>query len=158
MKLIRTTLAPVLVTIFAACGGPGEDATVPRAQSAEATSVSIGDHAVHFNALITAQLPPDVARLYNIVRSNNRAMLTVSVVDQETRASVPADVTVKTANLTGQLKTVNMRRIEEEEAIYYVGETSVANQETLIFDLTVLPEGEDKPSEVRFKRQFFTDQ
>ena len=68
-----------------------------------------------------------------------------------------ADVTVKTVNLTGQLKNVTMRKIEEQEAIYYIGETPVANQETLIFDITVRPEGVEEASDLRFKRQFYTD-
>ncbi|MGI9248498.1 MAG: DUF4426 domain-containing protein [Woeseiaceae bacterium] len=38
-----------------------------------------------------------------------------------------------------------------------MGETPVANRETLIFDITVQPEGVDTPSDVRFKRQFYTD-
>jgi hypothetical protein len=84
-------------------------------------------------------------------------MLTVSVISAETRASVPATVTVKTVNLTGQLKNVNMRKIQEKEAIYYIGETPVSNRETLIFDIRVLPEGESEPSELRFKRDFYTD-
>ena len=68
-----------------------------------------------------------------------------------------AEVTVKTVNLTGQLKSVTMRRINEQDAIYYIGEVPVANRETLIFDISVKPEGVDTISEVRFKRQFFTD-
>jgi hypothetical protein len=84
-------------------------------------------------------------------------MLTVSVISAETRASVPATVTVKTVNLTGQLKNVNMRKIQEQEAIYYIGETPVSNRETLVFDISVLPEGESEPSELRFKRDFYTD-
>ena len=52
-------------------------------------------------------------------------------------------MTVKTVNLTGQLKNVTMRRIEEQDAIYYIGETPVANRETLMFDITVQPEGVD---------------
>jgi hypothetical protein len=50
-----------------------------------------------------------------------------------------------------------MRQIEEQDAVYYIGETPVANRETLIFDITVTPEGASNPSEVRFKREFFTD-
>lgn len=157
MKLSSIAAALSTLSLLAACGGPGEDAQVPRAEPAEASSISIDGHAVHFNALLTDQLPTDVAQLYNIVRSKNRAMLNVSVIDEDRETSVPADVTVKTTNLTGQLKTVNMRRINEEEAIYYIGETPVANRETLIFDITVIPEGADTPAEVRFKRQFFTD-
>jgi hypothetical protein len=157
MKPISISFALAFLPFLAGCGGPNESATVPRAEPAEATSISIGDHQVHFNALLTGQLPPDVARTYNIVRSKNRAMLNVSVIDEKTRTSVPAAVTVKTVNLTGQLKTVNMRRIDEQEAIYYIGETAIANRETLIFDISVTPQGATTPSEVRFKRQFFTD-
>jgi hypothetical protein len=157
MKLISTTVALAFLPFFAGCGGPDESATVPRAEPAEATSIDIGDYQVHFNAQLTGQLPPEIARTYNIVRSNNRAMLNVSVIDEQTRSPVPATVTVKTVNLTGQLKTVNMRRIDEQEAIYYIGETPVANRETLIFDISVTPEDATAPSEVRFKRQFFTD-
>ena len=72
-------------------------------------------------------------------------------------ASVPAEVSVKTVNLTGQLKNVAMREIEEQDAVYYIGETPVANRETLVFDISVTPEGASNPSEVRFKRQFFSD-
>ena len=50
-----------------------------------------------------------------------------------------------------------MRQIDEQDAIYYIGETPVANRETLIFDITVTPEGTTGSSEVRFKREFYTD-
>jgi hypothetical protein len=66
-------------------------------------------------------------------------------------------VVVKTVNLTGQLKNVTMRKIEEQEAIYYIGETPVANRETLIFDISITPDGVAEATDVRFKRQFFTN-
>lgn len=156
MKAFRTTTL-LLLFVFAACGGPGENPDVPVAQPADRSHVDIGDFEVHFNAQSTDQLPPEVARAYNIVRSKNRAMLTVSVIDKETRESTTADVSVETVNLTGQLKNVTMRMIRDQAAIYYIGETAVANQEVLIFDITVRPEGVEEASDVRFKRQFYTD-
>lgn len=157
MKSASTTAAVSVLSLLAGCGGPDVEATVPQAEPAEASSMDIGNHVVHFSAQRTDQLPAEIARLYNIVRSENRAMLTVSVISEGTDLGVPAAVDVQTVNLTGQLKTVNMRRVNEEEAIYYIGETSIANRETLIFDISVTPEGVDEPSEMRFKRQFFTD-
>ena len=155
---IRTVLAALpLLGLLAACGGPGESADVPEAQPAGATNADIGDYIVHFSAQSTDQLPPEVARAYNIVRSKNRAMLNVSVIREADRAPVTAAVSVKTVNLTGQLKDVTMRQINEQDAIYYIGETPVANRETLIFDISVQPEGAEKASDVRFKRQFYTD-
>ena len=157
MKAIARTLTLSLITFLAACGGAGEQATVPQAEPAGASHVDIGDHVIHFSAQSTDQLPPEVARAYSIVRSKNRAMLNVSVLEDATDKAVTAEVTVKTVNLTGQLKNVTMRQIEEGDAIYYIGETPVANQETLIFDITVRPEGVEVASDVRFKRQFYTD-
>ena len=71
-----------------------------------------------------------------------------------------AEVIVKTVNLTGQLKNITMRKIEEPGdviAIYYIGDTTVANREVLVFDIDIKPEGEDAPSTVRFERQFYSD-
>jgi hypothetical protein len=155
--MIRRILITLSFLGLAACGGPDESAEVPEAQPAGATNADIGDHIVHFSAQSTDQLPPEVARAYNIVRSKNRAMLNVSVLQESDNMPVKADITVRTVNLTGQLKNVTMREITEQEAIYYIGEIPVANRETLIFDISVRPEGVEEVSEVRFKRQFFTD-
>ena len=160
MTIARTVFSFSLLAALVACGGPGESSDVPEAQPAAATSADIGDYVVHFNAQSTDQLPPEVARAYNIVRSKNRAMLNVSIIRKSDNTPVVAAVTVKATNLTGQLKNVTMRKIEEpgdSAAIYYVGDTAVANLETLIFDIGVTPEGEDELSEVRFTRQFYVD-
>jgi len=157
----RTLLTSLsLLALLGACGGPGNSATVPEAQPAGATSADIGNHVVHFSAQSTDQLPPAIAREYNIVRSKNRAMLNVSVLRKPDNTPVRADVSVNTVNLTGQLKNVTMRKIEEPGdiiAIYYIGDTTVANREILVFDISVKPDGEESISQVRFKRQFYSD-
>lgn len=160
MKALKIITAVSFIALATACGGPAEDATVPTAEPAGASFVDIGNHVVHFSAQSTDQLPPEIARAYNIVRSKNRAMLNVSIIRESDNMPVSGKVAVKTVNLTGQLKNVTMREIEEPGdvvAIYYIGETPVANRETLIFDISVQPDGESSPSDVRFKRQFYTD-
>ena len=153
----NTLFALTFVLLIGACGGSEQDRAVPTAQPAGVTNAEIGDWVVHFSALATDQLSPEVARAYNIVRRKNRAMLTISVIRKADGAAVAADIGVNTVNLTGQLKNVTIRRIDEGDAIYYIGETPVAHRETLVFDLTVTPEGASKPAELRFKREFFTD-
>ena len=157
---IRTLFTVLSFVALAACGGPGNDASVPEAKPAGETSHDIGDHTVHFSAQTTDQLPPEVARTYNIVRSKNRAMLNVSVIRDADGVPVTADVSVKTVNLTGQLKNISMREVKEPGdivAIYYIGDTTVANRETLVFDIDVKPDGVEEVSRVRFKREFYTD-
>ena len=153
----KILIALSLLSLVSACGGPGESADVPEAQPAGSTSADIGDYVVHFSAQSTDQLPPDVAVAYAIVRSKNRAMLNVSVLQESDHTAVSAVVTVKTVNLTGQLKNITMRQINEGDAIYYIGEVAIANRETLIFDISITPDGAKQASDVRFKRQFFTD-
>jgi len=156
MIFVKITAVMFFIGQIAACGGGGET-TVPTAPPSRDTSANIGDHVVHFNALSTEQLSPEVARAYNIVRSKNRAMLNVSVLEAAGGKAVTATVTVKTVNLTGQLKNVVMRKIQEQDAIYYIGETPVANRETLVFDITVTPDGTSEPFQLKFQRQFYSD-
>lgn len=157
MTKIRIVIALSLIALASACGGPGDSADVPEAQPADASHIDIGEHMVHFSAQSTDQLTPEVARAFGIVRSKNRAMLNVSVLRKADNKPVSAAVTVETVNLTGQLKNITMRKHEEGEAIYYIGEVAIANRETLVFDISVTPEGMDRASDVRFKREFFTD-
>ena len=157
MKNKKILIALSLLGLVSACGGPGESSTIPEAQPANASNLDIGDHVIHYSAQLTDQLPPESARAYDIVRSKTRAMLSVSVLDKTDKTTVAATVTVKTVNLTGQLKNFTMRQINEQDAIYYIGTLPVANRETLIFDISVTPDGVEKSSDIRFKRQFFTD-
>ena len=156
--VIRNTLILLsFLGLLSACGGPDQTADVPAAEPADATNADIGDYVVHFSAQSTDQLPTEIAQAYGIVRSKNRAMLNVSVLREADNTAVAADIAVKAVNLTGQLKEVTMRRIDEQGAIYYIGEVGVANRETLIFDISVTPDGASAAADVRFKRQFFTD-
>jgi len=163
MMTIRISITLSLLVLLTACGGPGEEADVPEAQPAGATSADIGDYAVHFNTQLTDELPPEFARALNVVRSKNRAMLIVSILRESDGVPVAGDVAVETFNLTAQLKNVALRRVDEPgvqgspAAIYYMGITPVANRETLKFYISVTPEGVEKASEVLFIRQFYTD-
>ncbi|NIO39595.1 MAG: DUF4426 domain-containing protein [Burkholderiales bacterium] len=157
MTITRTLLFASALALASACGGPDESADIPEAQPAVASFENIGDHVVHFSAQTTDELPREVAQAYRIQRSPDRAMLNVSVIRKADNASVKATVSVKTRNLTQQLKNIDMREISEQGAVYYIGETKVANRETLIFELNVKPDGVERASSIRFQKQFFTD-
>ncbi len=157
LKAIYALVTLSIMFFVYGCGGAGETPTVPRAQPAAASDADIGDHVVHFSAQSTDHLPPEVARTYGIVRSQNRAMLNVSILKEGTTTAVTADVNVRTVNLAGQLKNVTMRKIQEGDAIYYIGETGIANRETLIFNISITPDGVTEASDVSFTREFYTN-
>lgn len=119
-----------------------------------------GDYVVHYNALTTDMIPPMVARENDITRSKNRAMLNVVVLEKVLGASgkpTAAEVSGRSISLTGQQNRIEFREVREPNAIYYIAEFAVSNEQRLTFDITVTPEGESEPLEVRFRKQFFTD-
>lgn len=116
-----------------------------------------GDLRVHFNALPTTELTPEVARQYGVTRSSNRALVNVSIRrgEQGADVAVAAEVTVAATNLAGQRQDVRMREVRDGEALYYLGEARVAGQDTLTFDLTVRVEGQAEPMRATFRQEFF---
>ena len=124
-------------------------------------ALQFDDYTVHYTALNSSLIAPEVARVYGIKRSDSRALLNVSVLKNtggELPAAVHAKVTATGRNLTGQTRSIDMREITEgAEAIYYIGEMTVRNMETFDFTIEVTPEGMDTPFEVKFRQQFFTE-
>ena len=120
-----------------------------------------GDYIVHYNALSSSLITPEVAKAYGIRRSDSRALMNISVlknVEGQTAKAVKAKVTASGRNLTGQTRNVEMREIDDGDgAIYYIGELSVRNMETFDFTVVVLVEGQSEPFNVKFRQQFYTE-
>ena len=120
-------------------------------------SQKFGPLEIHYNAMTTDELLPEVARAYKIERSKTRGLVTMSVLKQNkigAPSPVPARLKVYVTNLNQQLAHVEMREIKEGTAIYYLGEFRVAPPDTLKFTATVEVAGEPK-REMVFNQQFF---
>lgn len=116
-----------------------------------------GPYEVHYNALTTDELLPEVARAYKIERSKTRGMVTMSVLKKNevgVLSPVPAKLTVYVTNLSQQLANVEMREIKEGTAIYYLGEFRVTPPDTLKFTATVEVAGEPR-RELVFNQKFY---
>ena len=124
------------------------------------TSQTFGDYTIYYSAFTSDTLQPAVAKSYGITRSKNLGLLSVSIVKKSlsplgtpVKAQVKADVT----NLTGQLKTVEIREVDDGSAVYYLSEIYVSHKEVLDFVLYVTPNEESSPFVVKFRQQFYTD-
>jgi hypothetical protein len=123
-------------------------------------ATEIPGYTIHHNALTTDSLPPQIAKSYDIQRSKSRGMLNISVIQNKagtTGHAVKAKVKATATNLTGQSRTIELREIQEGEAIYYIGDFRVANQETLNFQIEVIPSGTNKAYTATLSQQFYTD-
>jgi len=111
---------------------------------------------VHYSAIPSTSLAPEVARQYAITRSDNRALLNIAV--RRDGRALAAAVTGSATNLTGQRQALAVRQVREGDAIYYLAEPRVAARETLDFDLSVVPEGSSASIPVKFRQEFFPAQ
>lgn len=130
-------------------------AFVPVVQAEQ--SQKFGALEVHYNAMLSSDLLPDVAKSYKIDRSKTRGIVTISVLKKNAMGvaqPIPAKLTAYLVNLNNQLGNIDMREIKEGTAIYYLGEFRVAPPDTLKFTVTVEANGEPR-HEVAFSQKFY---
>ena len=128
--------------------------SVARAEQAQ----DFGDYVVHFNALPTSFLTPQVAAEFKVRRSKNRAFLNISVLKKHMGTlgePVSAYVRAGAVNLTGQARDIDMREVRQGSAIYHLGGFKIHDEEFLDFTIEVEPQGADRAYTVRFRQQFF---
>ena len=128
------------------------------AASAE-NSRDFGEYVVHFNAMATDVLPPQVAREYRITRSRSRGMINITVLKKllgSPGQPVHARIETSAVNLAGQRKDIRMREFREGTAIYYIAEFGVSHEETLKFDVRISPQETQQVFQVEFSQDFYT--
>ena len=139
----------LLFTLLTLCAISG----VAHAEKAQ----KFGNLEIHYNALTTDDLLPEVARAYKIERSKTRGLLTISVLkknDKGVLMPVPAKISMFATNMTQQLSPLTLREIKEGTAVYYLAEFRVAAPDTLTFNGEVETQGESK-REIKFSQTFY---
>ncbi len=119
-----------------------------------------GDFVVHYNAIQTALLTPEIASSYGIVRSRTRALLNISVMRAGVNGPdkpVKARVDARTTTLAQQVDPIEMQEITEGEAIYYVGTLHFRDKQILDFNVEIRPAGSAQTLELTFRQQFFEE-
>ncbi|MDA8384032.1 MAG: DUF4426 domain-containing protein [Betaproteobacteria bacterium] len=143
---MRTLLALSFVLAFALPGISAADQAV-RFNQVE----------VHYNAVATDFLSPQVAKSYGITRSHYRGLLTISVLADQAKGApqaVAAKVSAYRVNMADQLANIDMREVKEAHAIYYLGTFHISRPETLTFHVNVTPHGKTQAYQVKFTRDF----
>jgi hypothetical protein len=132
---------------------------LPQLVSAE-NSTHSGDYTIHHNALKSDFISPTIATAYGLQRSKFRGMINISVIKGEagtTGTPVQAKISIQAGNLMGMPKTITLKEVREQDAIYYIGDFPIIDRETVNFNLEVLPAGESRTINARFSQQFFLD-
>jgi len=127
---------------------------------AENTKIENG-YEVHYNALSSSFLTPEVAKNYHIPRSKTKGFINIAVLKQNgDKLSIPveAKISIKAQNFYGQKKSIELKKIAENDgAIYYISTFSVSSREGIKFKLSVVPNGSSKAIDITFDQEFYTD-
>lgn len=116
---------------------------------------TFGDYEVHYNAMPTGMLNAEVADSYGIVRSRNRGLLMLTVMQEG--EPVPARIEAMTRDADDRLQEVDMRELRESSWVSYIGTFPVDDEQALRFEIEVRPDGGDTgPFRVGFRQRFFS--
>lgn len=143
MKLLRPILAAALaLTCLTA-----------QAQRSE----RFGDYEIHYNAIPTAMLAPEVARAYDVVRSRGRALITVTVLQHG--RPVSARMTGNVVNDAGQPQRLNLREVREGDGVYYIASARIDPPDRLRVELEIRPrDATDAGYTLSFEQAFFPEE
>ena len=128
------------------------------AAAAAENSANFGDYTIHYNALSTNSLSPEVAKAYGIRRSGSRGMINIAVRKKSADGSdvaVTAKVRATMRNIHAQVSRLSMQKIQEEKSIYYISDFKVANAEAQRFTIEVVPDGAPL-RRIEFSQTFYT--
>ncbi|GAB3011167.1 DUF4426 domain-containing protein [Bowmanella dokdonensis] len=117
--------------------------------------VKLGDWDVHYMALTSSFLTPEVARTYGIQRSKYNALINISVLDAQSKKPQNLVVEGVAKNLLGTTKKLNFKEIIEGEAIYYIAVLPFRDQEQYNF-IIELSDG-NQQEVLSFRQKFYAD-
>jgi hypothetical protein len=129
----------------------------PMAISAQFQNIK--DLEVHYSAFNAQFLTAEVARSYDIKRSGYNGVLSISVLDryQAGKPAIEAKVTGSAKNLLGSIRKLEFKPIKEGEAIYYIAQFPITNEELLRFTINI--DGQLKGrGPINFQQTFYTQE
>jgi hypothetical protein len=121
--------------------------------------VDQGDYRVHYAAINTTELTPQVARQFGIDRTRNQILLVLNAQQRIDGRHVPVPATARgtATTLLGHQQTLALRPIHEAEVHYVVATFTTLDGEYMTIEADVLPQGSNETIPVRFKQQFYRD-
>lgn len=115
----------------------------------------LGSWEVHYIALNTTFLTPQVAKKYAIVRSKFNGLINISVLDRQDKTAQSVILTGEAKNLLGVIKPLAFKQVIEGEAIYYLAVLPFSDQEQ--YRISVAINDGLKQKTLKFQHKFYAD-
>ncbi len=112
------------------------------------------DHVVHYNVFPSSVLDPAVARQYQLKRATNIHTLNLAVHRKTDKGTEPVDALLKgtVTNFFQQQQELVFQRVKEGDAVYFLAQFRVKDENPLTFDFYIRPEGHSQTYELQFRR------
>ena len=107
----------------------------------------------------TEFLPDDMARKYGIDPALNLALLNLVILEKrpdQQSVTVPAEVKVQYENLVGHSEVIDMRAVEEDGYVSYIGTLDASTHRVYRLAIEAMPAGADEPLRMNFEVQLET--
>jgi len=114
------------------------------------------NHEVHYIALPSTFIQPEIAKQYGIKRSKNNGLLNISILDKrQDKAAVTATLTGTARNLIGQTHQLTFTEVKEGKSIYYLADYTYINEEIVNFEINIKTEKESNT--LKFQHKFYVE-
>lgn len=115
----------------------------------------LGSWDVHYMALNSTFLTPQVAKEYGIVRSKFNGLINISVLDRQNQSAQSVVLTGQAKNLLGVVKELTFRQVTEGKAIYYLATLPFSDLEQYRIEVDINNGLESKV--LKFQHKFYID-
>lgn len=123
--------------------------------------LQLDGYEVHYSAVPSTFLDAETARQYDLTRSRGVGLLNVSV-HRTDGENGPEPITVQlqgtATNEARQVKDLSFKRVQEDDAIYYLAQFRYREGKTMVFEIEAAPYGEASTLPVRFSRELYHDE
>ncbi len=112
------------------------------------TSFEMKEHIVYYNVFNSEMIPPEVARVHNLLRAKDRVYVNIALVKKTGGNGIAATISGQHRNLIQQKFELEFIEIKEPTATYYLAPIRFNNEEILHIDIQV--ETLDKTDTAKF--------
>jgi len=119
-----------------------------------------GRYEIHYMALPTTVLQPEIAKQFGLVRSKTSGFMNISVIENladGTKKPVAAFIKGTIRNSVQQQRQLEFSRIYEGQSLYQIANFWYSQGEIMTFNLEIMADPNDKPITMKFSQALFPD-
>lgn len=117
------------------------------------------EYTVYYSVFNSTMVKAEVARLHEITRGGNQALVNVALVaNDSSTGGEAAKVTGSATNLMQQRRELKFAAITEDNVTYYLAPLRISDEEVVHFTIDVEPKGvKTRPYTVKFSKKLYVD-